>query len=196
MGSRFDELAKAIARGASRRTVLRGIVGGLLGAVAALLIPRGPSEAVEAGAQTGTDLSLRQGPRLNQRPPILNQTGPTGPGLNQRPPILNQSWHAGPGLNQGPVRLNQTSVQMNQLHFNHTGSEHVAMNAGRRGPRVNQHLGQGARMNQQHLYLNQNGHLSLNQRQAWLNQVRSRFNQTRPVINQHRFPGLNQLRPS
>ena len=48
MGSQFDELAKAIARGASRRTVLRGIVGGLLGAVAASLIPRGPSEAVEA----------------------------------------------------------------------------------------------------------------------------------------------------
>src|SRR5215213_4679930 len=93
MGSQFDELAKALARGASRRRVFRGVLGGLIGAVAASVLPGNRSEAVEAGAPAA-EPALQQATGVNQRPPGFNQVGPptnTGPKLNQAPVRLNQA---------------------------------------------------------------------------------------------------------
>jgi hypothetical protein len=232
MASQFDELAKAIARGASRRTVLRGIFGGLVGAVAASLLPSGRSESVEAGAPSAPVPGLRQSPSLNQRIPFVNQYTRPAPGgpvvnqlpvrLNQGPPGLNPPVHLNQvlQLNQAPVRLNQITTQMNQQRqvtqagssnghrppylnqhhptANQTDGPHPRWN---QRPGWNQRLGsnQSSGTNQrfgwnQRSRGNQSGKSDFDQRQAWLNQIRSRFSQTHPNLNQHRRPVLNTTR--
>src|SRR4051812_32683259 len=88
MGSQFDELAKAVAQGASRRRVLRSLRPGLMGAVLATLAPSSRSEAVEAGAPGSSDPLLRKVSGPNRPSPTLNQSqsaANTGPRLNQAP---------------------------------------------------------------------------------------------------------------
>jgi hypothetical protein len=177
MRSQFDEVAKALAQGSSRRRVLGGIISGLVGVVAASLLPGTRSEAVEAGAAPSADSSVRQasganlptpGVRLNQAPIRLNQ----GPGklnrsamqTHQLPARINQARQPA-GFNQAPFRARTTA------HGAHTQSS---------GPAFNQ-----ARFNQF--------------RQQWLthgtpqfNAVHARFNQSPVRLNQRGYPGWNQ----
>src|SRR4051794_19737146 len=94
MGSQFDELAKAVARGTSRRRIVRTMLGGLVGAFVASVLPSDRTEAVEAGPESA-EPSVRQVPRLNQAPTRLNQA-----------PVR---------LNRAPVKLTQGPAQFNQV---------------------------------------------------------------------------------
>ena len=180
MASQFEELAKAVARGASRRQVLRGIVGGLVGAVAATLLPSSRSESVEASEQPAL------GSALQQQPPRPSPNGPSAPPTGQQPgagPRLNQTLV----LNQAPVRINQAPllVPTGSVRLNQTGLH------------WNQH--RGLAFNQRRAHLNQGQRPSFNQYQAWLNQHPSlinqrgaRLNQAALPFNQRRRPGWNQ----
>jgi hypothetical protein len=163
MGSQFDELAKAVARGTSRRHVFRSILGGLVGAVAAAVLPSGRTEAIEIAAPAAAEPSVRQVPRLNQAPIPLN-----------RAPVK---------INQAPIRLNQASPL---IPHNGPRAHPVAGGPGFNGPRPhgpgwNQ---RGHRFNQTHPRMNQ-------QRLPWMNQHGARMNQGRPNFNQRGWPSFN-----
>src|SRR5829696_1442432 len=125
MGSQFDGLAKAMARGASRRRVLRGVLGGLIGAVAASVLPGTHSDIVEAGAPV-IDSSLRQSSGSNQPAPSPNQGGAPG--------------SARPQLNQAPVRLTQAPLSLSQIQptSNQAAPRHSQASINQAGARFNQ----------------------------------------------------------
>jgi hypothetical protein len=174
MRSQFDEVAKALAQGTSRRRVLGGIISGLVGVVAASLMPGSRSEAVEAGAAAPADSTARQssganlsggGARLNQSPVRLNQ----GPGKVNQAAVRSHSVQ--PRVNQArqPVWFNQAQVRSRATARGaHTQSS---------GPAFNQ-----VRFNQF--------------RQQWfshgtpqINAVRAQFNQSGVRLNQRGYPG-------
>jgi len=106
---------KAVARGLSRRRALRGLLGGIAGAVAASLWARGKAPSVEAGPVEVPSLALQQPPGWNQAQPRINQRPP---GLTRR---FNQQLP--PGLNQHITwnqRFNQDHPRFNQRRFNQT----------------------------------------------------------------------------
>jgi hypothetical protein len=104
MASRLDDLPKALTRGTSRRQALRGMFGGIVGALAVALLPSDRTEAVEASAQAGMPLRQAQpGPS-----PAASPTTNSAPALHQTtPPVIN----AGPPLNQTPPVLTETKPQ-------------------------------------------------------------------------------------
>jgi hypothetical protein len=94
MGDRFDDVAKGLATGMSRRRLLKLLAGGLAAAVGSRVA--GVPASVDAHEKTSKSGHGHIG---------VNQTFPWRPGLNQSIPPwypgLNQSthpWH--PGLNQ------------------------------------------------------------------------------------------------
>jgi len=194
MASHFDELAKALAQGTSRRRVLRGMLGGLFGAIAATVMPSGRTEAVEASGPPASIPAVRQAPVLNQRGPGVRGPGAsvTGdPKLNQAPVQINQR---PPILNQAPVRINQRPIVLNQrgAHFNQTGAASNPLRPG-----WNQHgqlrNHQSPTINQRRAWINEHRAV-INQRRAGWNQSGGRFNQTWPGFNQRHRPHLNQVK--
>jgi hypothetical protein len=176
MGSAFDDLAKALAGGTSRRRVLRGMLGGLIGAIAGTALPSGRTEAVEAGPTT-TQPPVKPAPALNQAPVRLNQA-----------PVR---------LNQAPVRLHPAPVQINQRGSLAPNSRTQGVHADD-GPTMNQSRRpfnqQDPRWNQMRAWLNQHHKPGMNQHGPRVNQghTSSRFNQGNPHLNQRNWPGWNQ----
>lgn len=166
MGSQFEELAKAVARGTSRRRILQSMLGGLVGAVAAAILPSGRTEAVEIASQSSAEPTLRQVPRLNQAPIKLNQA-----------PVK---------INQSPVRLNQSGPFIPQ------GGPHINQRVG--GPGFNSPHPNGPGWNQRGHTFNQTRPPLNQQFQTWINQHRGQFNQGRPGWNQGQ-PWWNQSKP-
>jgi hypothetical protein len=182
MRSQFDEVAKALARGTSRRRVLGGIISGLVGVVAASLLPGSRSETVEAGAAPAADSSVRQASGANLPSP--------GVRLNQAPVRLNQ----GPGkLNRSAMQSHQVPARINQTR------QPASFNQARVRSRT---TAQGARAQSSSPALNQAqfNQARFNQlRQQWLthgpppfNSVHPQFNQSPLRLNQRGYPGWNQ----
>jgi len=167
------------------------MLGGLIGAVAASVLPNGRTEAVEAGPQSTAEPAIRQAPRLNQRTVTLNQAPVK---VNQAPIKLNQ---VSPVVTHGTVQSSQ--AQGSQDHHGPVFNQR-RWNINQQNTHWNQSQHQ---FNQQRLHLNeQRPHL--NQRQVHLNQRRHQFNQThstninqwwRPGMNQRRGPAFNHTRP-
>jgi hypothetical protein len=182
MRSQFDDVAKALAQGSSRRRVLGGIISGLVGVVAASLLPGSRSETVEAGAAPPADSSLRQASGANLPKPSVR--------LNQAPVRLNQ----GPGkLNRSAMQTNPIPARINQAR------QPAGFNQARVRART---TAQGAHTQSSSPALNQ---ASFNQtrfnqfRQQWLthgtpqfNTVHAQFNQSPVHLNQRGYPGWNQ----
>jgi hypothetical protein len=112
MASQFDEIAKVVARGMSRRRALRGLLGGIAGAVVASLWASGKAPSAEAVHEGTASPSLQQPPKPKWNQTVWNQTKPR---VNQR---FNQ---ARAGLNQRlrwnqQARINALRARFNQQH--------------------------------------------------------------------------------
>jgi hypothetical protein len=190
MGSQFDELAKAVAQGASRRRVLRSLLPGLMGAVLATLAPSSRSEAVEVGAPGSSDPSLRQVSGPNRPSPSLNQS--------------QSAANTGPRLNQAPVRLNQAPVQRNlaaqsrQTLPGQNRNQSVASAGHGQNSPFWSNSGHGG-FNEQHPTWNQTTAAAVNQLRPGynggrpsINQIIARFSQVEPRLNQRGLPSWNQ----
>jgi hypothetical protein len=182
MRSEFDQIAKALAQGSSRRRVLGAIVSGLVGVAAASLMPGSRSEAVEAGAAPAPDPSLRQASGA--------QLPNSGVRLNQAPVRLNQ----GPGkLNRAAAQTHQLPARINQARqpapFNQVRGRSRATAQGARTQAASPAFNQ-AQFNQ----------VQFNQfRQQWFthgtpqfNAVQAQINQSPLRLNQRGYPGWNQ----
>ena len=126
MGSQFDEIAKAVARGVPRR---RALIGGVAGAVVASLLSSGKAPSAEAGVPETTSPAVQQKPAWNQQGRGLNQTRT---GFNQA--RFNQARFNQRHFNQ--ARFNQWRAKFNQRHFNQGRPI-------RQGASVNQHRSHG-----------------------------------------------------
>ena len=78
MVSQFDEIAKVVARGMSRRRALRGLLGGIAGAVVASLWAIGKAPSAEAGHDGTASPLLQQPPKPKWNQAGWNQTNLRG----------------------------------------------------------------------------------------------------------------------
>jgi hypothetical protein len=183
MGSQFDELAKAVAQGASRRRVLRSLLTGLMGAVLATLAPSSRSEAVEVGAPGSSDPSLRQVSGPNRPSPSLNQS--------------QSAANTGPRLNQAPVQRNLAARSRQTLPGQNRNQSVASAGHGQNSPFWS-NSGHGG-FNEQHPTWNQTTAAAVNQLRPGynggrpsINQIIARFSQVEPRLNQRGLPSWNQ----
>ena len=114
MASRFDERAKALARGVTRRQALRGALVGIVGGVAAaMLLVSARSAAVEASAPvtvplrqsspspmpaTPTASSQQPGPTPTKPPAVIN----SAPAINPKPAASQARTRSRPNRDNQP----------------------------------------------------------------------------------------------
>jgi hypothetical protein len=124
MAHQFDEISNAVTRRCSRRWVLRGMIGGVVGATFVGWMASSNTPGAEAGAPQSAPLALGQGENWNQGRPRLNQRrqplGHGGPKPNQGKPEINQRGRRidpnDPKLNQVHPHFNQQRPTFDQTH--------------------------------------------------------------------------------
>ena len=112
MTSQFDEIAKAVARGVSRRRALRGLLGGIAGAVVASLMWGSKALPAEAGTPDTSSAAVQAQPTWNQRRPGLNQTTFNQNRFNQN--RFNQAKFNQAKFNAIRAKFNQNRAKFNQ----------------------------------------------------------------------------------
>lgn len=181
MGSQFETLAKAPARGATRRWLLLGAAGGLIGAVTATIVGDSRPQIVEAGSPSAVPAFAQSAIDVNQAGSPLYQSGSLPKPQPKPRPRPDQSTAQ---LNQARATLNQARARWDQRR-GRTGQRQWSMNQHR--PRSNQTR---RPLNAQDLAINQRGRPSVNEER--LNEIRARFNQSLPLVNRRKRPNANR----